>query len=89
MYATILLIVAGIHSFILILGITGALAGGLEGTILLLTYLKAKKMRVCFPSKHLKLVNSVFDSIIRSNGLKHTDVEYLLSDEKVFLKTMI
>ncbi len=41
--APVLLILAGIHSFIQILGVTGALAGGLEGILLLLTYLKARK----------------------------------------------
>ncbi|MEM4242366.1 MAG: aromatic amino acid transport family protein [Candidatus Woesearchaeota archaeon] len=38
----VLLILAGIHSFIKILGLTGALAGGLEGILLLLTYWKAR-----------------------------------------------
>ncbi|MEM4239590.1 MAG: aromatic amino acid transport family protein [Candidatus Woesearchaeota archaeon] len=39
----VLLILAGIHSFIKILGLTGALAGGLEGILLLLTYWKARR----------------------------------------------
>lgn len=39
----VILILLGIHSFIMILGLTGALAGGLEGTLLLLTYWKARK----------------------------------------------
>jgi amino acid permease len=39
----VILILLGLHSFITILGVTGALAGGLEGILLLLTYLKARK----------------------------------------------
>lgn len=39
----VILILLGIHSFIKILGVTGALAGGLEGILLLLTYWKARK----------------------------------------------
>ncbi|MEM2916297.1 MAG: aromatic amino acid transport family protein, partial [Candidatus Woesearchaeota archaeon] len=39
----VILILAGIHSFIKILGLTGALAGGLEGILLLLTYWKARR----------------------------------------------
>lgn len=43
MFVPVVLILAGIQSFILILGITGALAGGIEGILLLLIYWKAKK----------------------------------------------
>ena len=39
----VLLILFGVHSFINILGITGAIAGGADGIIMLLTYLKARK----------------------------------------------
>ncbi len=39
----VILILLGIHSFIKILGVTGALAGGLEGILLLLTYWNARK----------------------------------------------
>ncbi len=39
----VILILLGVHSFIKILGVTGALAGGLEGILLLLTYWKARK----------------------------------------------
>ena len=39
----VILILTGIHSFIKILGVTGALAGGLEGILLLLTYVQARR----------------------------------------------
>jgi len=43
MFVPVVLIMAGIQSFILILGVTGAVSGGIEGILLLLTYWKAKK----------------------------------------------
>jgi amino acid permease len=51
----VILILLGIHSFIAILGITGALAGGLEGILLLLTYWKARKHGQRKPEYELKL----------------------------------
>jgi amino acid permease len=51
----VILILLGIHSFIKILGVTGALAGGFEGIMLLLTYWKARKYGQRKPEYEIKL----------------------------------
>ncbi len=51
----VLLILFGVHSFINILGITGAIAGGADGIIMLLTYLKARKHGQRKPEYEMKI----------------------------------
>jgi amino acid permease len=48
-------IIGGIHSFITILGISGAIAGGLEGILLMLIYWKAKSSGDRAPEYNLPL----------------------------------
>lgn len=50
-----LLILAGIQSFIMILGVSGAVAGGLEGTLLILTYWKSRTRGNRTPEYKLRL----------------------------------
>ncbi|MBI4145195.1 hypothetical protein HY493_03240 [Candidatus Woesearchaeota archaeon] len=73
-----LLILAGIHSFIMILGVSGAVAGGLEGILLVMTYWKARtrgnrmpeyKLRLPVPALVLLIAVFALGAVLTMRGL--------------------
>jgi tyrosine-specific transport protein len=58
-FIPLILFLLGLHSFIKVIGITGAVAGGLEGILLVLIYWKARKKGTRIPEYKLGNINLV------------------------------